>query len=81
MIDIRQVAAAITNLQIQDAGARQVAVHEMLRNYGVELLTCLHNAIVPSTPDEAAVVEWLKGEIRKVIEQIPAPITKKEKSK
>lgn len=81
MIDIRGVAQQIASLSIQDANARQAAVHEHLRNYGVELLMNLHNAIVPTTPAEAAVVEWLRGEIAKIIPQIPSPIPKKESKK
>lgn len=81
MIDIRAVAASIASLNIQDASARTAAVQEHIRNYGVELLTCLHNAIVPTSPAEAAAVEWLRGEIAKIIPQIPSPITKKETKK
>lgn len=79
MIDIRQVAKVIAELKIADAAARQAAVHQHLRNYGVELLTCLANAIMPTTPEEEKAVLWLKGEILKQAQQIPEPLQPKKK--
>lgn len=81
MIDIRQVAKAIGEIKINDPAAKQAAIHQHLRNYGVELLGNLSQAIVPTNESEAAAIMWLKDEIKKLISQIPQPVpTKQEKA-
>lgn len=79
MIGIREVASAIAGIQLTDPAARQVQIHTLLRNYGVELLTNLAQAIAPSNPQEEAVVMWLKDRINEIASQIPHPIPGKPK--
>lgn len=78
MIDIRAVATAINEIKLTDPSARQAAIHEHLRNYGVELLLNLRNAILPTNESELAVVEWLKKEVESLAAQIPSPIQPKK---
>lgn len=78
MIDIRAVAKAIDDIKLVDPASRQAAIHMHLRQYGTELLLNLRNAILPTTPEELQVVEWLRGEVEKIAKQIPEATVKKE---
>ncbi len=75
MIDIRQVVAEIVKAKgASDANAFAVHTHAQIQRYGQELLLNLANAIVPTTPEEQAVVGWLKQKLVEIAQQIPGPI-------
>lgn len=79
MIDIRAVAKGIAELKMTDPASRQAAIHAQVRNYGVELLMSIANAIQPTKEDEYAAVSWLKNEVAKIAAQIPEPLPPKKK--
>lgn len=72
MIDIAQVVLAIVKAKdATDTKAYTKHTHALVRQYGQELLFNLAQAILPTTPEEAACVKWLQEQVIKVANQIP----------
>ena len=72
MIDLRAVVQEIVKTKdASDAAAYRAHVHNHLRAYGQQLLSSLAQAIVPTTPEEVAIVGWLQQRLIAVAQQIP----------
>lgn len=72
MIDIAEVVRAIVKARdAGDAAAYTKHTHACVREYGQQLLLNLSAAILPTTPQEADVVNWLKGKLVEIAKQIP----------
>lgn len=53
-------------------------IHRELYTFFLDGLTNIANAIGPSHPDETAAVEWLRGKLLELAQQIPAPKRERE---
>lgn len=74
MIDIRQIVEKIVAAKdASDKKAFAAHTHALVREYGVNLLAHVAQAIAPTTPEETAVVEWLQKRLIEVAKQIPQP--------
>lgn len=74
MIDIRVIVGEIVKAKgASDVAAFTVLTHGLVRQYGQELLVNLANAIVATSPEEAAAVKWLQERVVDVAKQIPGP--------
>jgi len=72
VIDIAQIVSAIVKTRdASDEKAYTAHVHSLVRQYGQELLLNLAQAIMPTTPEEHAVVQWLQSKVVDVANQIP----------
>ena len=82
MIDIRfTVAQIVAAKDAKDKAAYGVHVHNHVRTYGQELLLNLANAIIPSSPEETNIVQWLQAQLIKHAQQIPEALSKQEPPK
>ena len=74
MIDIRAIVAKIVEARkASDDLAFTIHTHKLVRQYGQELLGSVAGAITASTQEEIALVDWLRGELVKMLNQIPGP--------
>lgn len=77
MIDIRQIVDEIVKAKdANDKNAFRIHTHNLVRDYGANLLLHLTQAIGPETPEEIQIVAWLQGKLQDVAKQIPAPAPK-----
>ena len=52
-------------------------IFDQVRQLLVDQVMSICNAISPSTPDEKKCVDWLRGELTKIAQQIPETMEKK----
>lgn len=72
MIDIKAVVDQIVQAQgAKDKEAFRAHVHNLVRDYGQNLMLNIAQAVVPSTPEEAQIVNWLQARLVENAKQIP----------
>lgn len=72
MIDLAAIVSAIVKAKgASDEKAFAKHVHGLVRQYGQELVLNIAAAILPTTPEEQAVVQWLQEKLVDVAKQIP----------
>jgi ferric-dicitrate binding protein FerR (iron transport regulator) len=82
MIDIRAIVSQIVQAKgASDVNAFAILTHNLVREYGQQLLVNLAQALNPSTPEETAVVHWLQGKLVEMARQIPEAVAHKQEPK